>query len=81
MLLPVRCYTCGKVLGHLGDRYKSYEKPLKFFEDYHIERYCCRRIFLCHVDVQETAPSCLPDSVEMIPNEATKEAVRVHFAV
>ena len=53
-MFPVRCFTCGSVL---GDRYDEYESMLKkhkpgdSLDKLGITRYCCRRMFLSHVDM------------------------------
>ncbi|MCD6226528.1 MAG: DNA-directed RNA polymerase subunit N [Candidatus Aenigmarchaeota archaeon] len=55
MIIPVRCFTCGKVLGHLWEefnkRVKAGEDPGKVLTDLGIERYCCRALFIGHVDL------------------------------
>jgi len=55
MIIPVRCFTCGKVIGHLWEEYKKRvetgEEPAKVLDDLGITRYCCRTIFLTHVDL------------------------------
>jgi len=47
--------TCGKVIGHLWEEFKkrveSGEKPGKVLDELGLERYCCRAIFLGHVDL------------------------------
>ena len=57
MLIPVRCFTCGKVV---GNKWESYLKLLQ--ADYtagqalsalKLHRYCCRRMLLTHVDLIE----------------------------
>ncbi len=55
MLIPVRCFTCGKVV---ADRYEEYSKkvkdgqpPAKVLDSIGMERYCCRRMFLSHVEI------------------------------
>lgn len=49
-MFPIRCFTCNKVIGHLWYQYKDCnDKPL-FFEEKRIRRFCCRRMFLTHVD-------------------------------
>lgn len=54
MIIPVRCFTCGKVIGHLWERYKkeveSGRSPKDVLDEFGITRYCCRMIFLTHVD-------------------------------
>lgn len=57
ILFPVRCFTCGKVIGHLWEEYKARvergEDPGKVLNTLKIKRYCCRRIFLTHVEIFE----------------------------
>ncbi len=61
MIFPVRCFTCGKVIGGLYEEFQQRkaegEKPNEVMDDLGLERYCCRRIFVAHVDlVQDIAP-------------------------
>ena len=55
MSFPVRCFTCNKVIGCLEQRYNSMIDEGVSREDtlnnLKISRYCCRRMFLSHVDV------------------------------
>ncbi len=56
MIIPVRCYTCGKVIGHLYEQYKYRinemgENSKEAMDSLKLENYCCRRIFLAHVDL------------------------------
>jgi len=57
MIVPVRCFTCGKVIGHLWEEYKKRvsagEEPGKVLDSLGLKRYCCRAIFLSHVDLIE----------------------------
>ncbi|KAA0015219.1 DNA-directed RNA polymerase subunit N [Thermoplasmatales archaeon ex4484_30] len=53
MIIPVRCFTCGKVLGSLFEEYKKRvyiegENPKKVLDDLKIRRYCCRRTIISH---------------------------------
>ena len=54
MIVPVRCFSCGKVIGEVyekfSERVKKGEKPEKVLDDLGIERYCCRRMVFSHVD-------------------------------
>jgi len=59
MMIPVRCFTCGYPIGHkwkeFEERVKKGEDPKKVLDSMGIKRYCCRRMFLSHVDlVRET---------------------------
>ncbi len=55
MIIPVRCFTCGKVIGQLYDEYnlrvQGGEDAKKVLDEIGLERYCCRRMFLTHVDL------------------------------
>ncbi|MEC9090823.1 MAG: DNA-directed RNA polymerase subunit N [Candidatus Thermoplasmatota archaeon] len=60
-MIPVRCWSCGKVIAHVYDQYKeaveSGEDASKVLDDLGMEKYCCRRMFVGHVDlVDEIAP-------------------------
>jgi len=55
MIFPVRCFTCGKVIGHLWDefanRVKRGEDPGKVLDDLGIKKECCRRMFISHIEM------------------------------
>jgi DNA-directed RNA polymerase subunit N len=54
MEFPVRCFTCGSVIGHLYGPYKDGIKEKKVeavLDELGVDRYCCRRMFLSHVDL------------------------------
>ncbi|PIO00242.1 DNA-directed RNA polymerase subunit N [archaeon CG10_big_fil_rev_8_21_14_0_10_43_11] len=57
MIIPVRCFSCGKPVGHLWDNYSTRikkEKPGKVLDELGLERQCCRALFLGHIDLVET---------------------------
>ena len=72
VIIPIRCFTCGKVIGEIYDQYKvrydEYKKsmehgekpkeiPKDILDDLGVERYCCRRMIITHVDlIGESAP-------------------------
>ena len=61
MLIPVRCWSCGKVIAHIYEQYKQAVSdggdPQKTLDDIGLERYCCRRMFVGHVDlIDDIAP-------------------------
>jgi len=57
MNIPIRCFTCGKVIGGLWETYKDFlEKGMKRGEaltKIGLRRYCCRTMLLGHVDLGE----------------------------
>lgn len=61
MIIPVRCFSCGKVIGGLYEEYKKRvsegEEPKKVLDSLGLKRYCCRRMLLTHVElIDETMP-------------------------
>ena len=65
MIIPVRCWSCGKVIAHAYADYRmaveSGEDSHKAMDDAGLERYCCRRMFLSHVElIDEVAPFSVP---------------------
>lgn len=54
MEFPVRCFSCGAVIGHLHEEYieKTREKePGVVLDELGVHRPCCRRMFIAHVDL------------------------------
>jgi len=53
-MFPIRCFTCGKLISRYWEEYKQRvaegEKPKDVLDSLGITRYCCRRIFLSHVE-------------------------------
>ena len=54
-MIPVRCFTCGKVI---STEYEEYKKRVEAGEDIReimndlgLERYCCRRMLLSHKEI------------------------------
>jgi len=54
MIIPVRCFTCGKPLGHLYAVFKKRvlagEHPGRVLDELGLVRYCCRRTLMAHVE-------------------------------
>lgn len=70
MIIPVKCFTCGKVLADKWEFYVKETKKLEdeaeqkgmkpdevsrapIFETLQLDRVCCRRHLLGHVDMME----------------------------
>ncbi len=55
-MFPVRCFSCGAVIGHLYEEYKRKieeegKTPKEALDELGIERYCCRRMFLTYKSI------------------------------
>jgi DNA-directed RNA polymerase subunit N len=59
MIIPIRCWSCGKPIAHLWEKYKERvekgENKKAVLDDLGVDRYCCRAMFLGHVDLIDTA--------------------------
>jgi DNA-directed RNA polymerase subunit N len=57
MIIPVRCFTCGSLIGDKWDefakRVKEGEDSGKVLDSLGVKRYCCRRMLLSHVEVMD----------------------------
>lgn len=55
MIIPVRCYTCGAVIGDKWEEFeagiKAGKEPGKVLDELGVRRFCCRRMLLTHVDI------------------------------
>lgn len=58
MIIPVRCFTCGKVVGNKWEKYQElletneYQKN-EILDILDLKKYCCRRMILTHVELIE----------------------------
>ena len=54
MLIPIRCFSCGKPIAQLWEEYKKRtakgENAEKVLNSLGVERYCCKRMFISHHD-------------------------------
>jgi DNA-directed RNA polymerase subunit N len=55
MLIPVRCFTCGTVV---GDKYEKFierteknEDPKAVLDDLQVKKICCRRMLISQVNL------------------------------
>lgn len=70
MIIPIRCFTCGKVVSssyyEYMKRVQEYQKaveakekiketPETILDDLGIDRHCCRRMIISHVNLIEDA--------------------------
>ena len=55
MIILIRSWSCGKPIGHLWqdylDKLEKGEDRKKALDELGLERYCCRAIFMGHVDL------------------------------
>ncbi|KAF4553706.1 DNA-directed RNA polymerases I, II, and III subunit RPABC5 [Elsinoe fawcettii] len=57
MIIPIRCFSCGKVIGDLWERYLELlgqeVHDGEAMDQLGLHRYCCRRMLMTHVDLIE----------------------------
>jgi DNA-directed RNA polymerase subunit N len=55
MIMPVRCFSCGKVLGGLYEEFKERtqkgEDAGKVLDELGLKKYCCRKMLLTHAEM------------------------------
>ncbi|NCO11569.1 DNA-directed RNA polymerase subunit N [Candidatus Pacearchaeota archaeon CG_4_9_14_0_2_um_filter_39_13] len=55
MIIPVRCFSCGKPIAQLWEEYKrrteAGEEAGRVLNDLGLQRYCCRSALLGHADM------------------------------
>lgn len=58
MIIPIRCFSCGKPVAHLWEEYQERlekgESAKKALDALGLERYCCRGVLLGHVELIDT---------------------------
>jgi DNA-directed RNA polymerase subunit N len=57
MIIPIRCFSCGKPIAQLYKKFKELteagKKPDEALNELGVERYCCRAAFLGQTDTLE----------------------------
>jgi DNA-directed RNA polymerase subunit N len=57
MIIPIRCFSCGKPIAQLWKTFKEKteagEAPKKVLDELGLERYCCRAAFIGQDDTLE----------------------------
>lgn len=55
MIIPIRCFSCGKPIAQYWEDYQKQvvagKSPKEVMDSLGIDRFCCRSIFLTHVDL------------------------------
>jgi DNA-directed RNA polymerase subunit N len=77
MIIPIRCFSCGRLIADKWEDYKSQvdagKNAKEVLDDLGVESYCCRTIFLTHVDLIEKIARYKTRIVPKVHSE-TKEA-------
>ncbi len=81
MLVPVRCFTCGKLI---ADKYSDYqnriktgEDPKKVLDELGMERYCCRRMLLTTVETIQQVSKITAISGRVLYNSRGSKTIEV----
>ena len=65
MIIPVRCFSCGALIAHKWEEFNEKKNAgtdaMTALDELGIERYCCRRMFVSHIElIEEVAPFSAP---------------------
>ena len=59
MIIPVRCWSCGKPVGQLWEKFmekvENGEEMKKALDSLNLGRYCCRSCIMTHINLADTA--------------------------
>ena len=59
MMIPIRCFSCGKPVGHLWEEYQQKvekgEQPRKVLDALGLDRYCCRGVIISNIELIDNA--------------------------
>ena len=66
-IIPIRCFTCGKVLGNKWEKFCEYEDKTVAFEELGLTRYCCKRVLLTTIDTFDIVSKydTIPDIIQL----------------
>ncbi len=57
MIIPIRCFSCAKEISSKWEKYqlliKQGHTEAEAMNKVGLKRYCCRRMFLGHVDINQ----------------------------
>ncbi len=57
MIIPIRCFSCSLVIADKWEKYqlliKQGSTEAEALNEVGLKRYCCRRMFLAHVDINQ----------------------------
>jgi len=55
LIIPVRCFSCGKLIADKYERYiemMAENRPIEeIWDELGITRFCCKRMFTSHVEI------------------------------
>ncbi len=59
MIIPIRCWSCGKPIAQVWEAFKERtekgEQKKEVLDDLGLDRYCCRALILGHIELIDTA--------------------------
>lgn len=81
-MLPVRCYTCNRVLGHLGNIWTRLCREMsakEALDQLGLRRECCRMRLLTHVDLVEATLDYDRANRVKAPNDSSMDHIKIHL--
>lgn len=57
MMIPIRCFSCGKPVAQFWDEFKlglkKGKKSKELLDSFGLERFCCRQVILTNAELAE----------------------------
>ncbi|MCS4541852.1 MAG: DNA-directed RNA polymerase subunit N [Euryarchaeota archaeon] len=55
MIIPIRCFSCGSLIADKYEKFlervKKGDEPKKVLDELGLNKYCCRRMIISHVEL------------------------------
>lgn len=81
MIIPIRCFTCGKVIANKWEEFKKRiaagESSNDILDSLGFTRYCCRRMLISHVELIDELLLYHINSKEEINNKWIKHQNKI----
>ena len=80
MIIPVRCFSCNKVIGNLEEAYNNLRKNQiegeEIFKKLGITRICCKRMLTTYADLSDKKNNYKNSKISIITNNNEKKYVQ-----
>ena len=80
MIIPVRCFTCGKVVGNMLGRYNDLKEAgmndVAVYKELKLQRICCKRMLMTCVSASDQM-SCYTELPNKVSRTTNVDKIRI----